>query len=117
MNDELAIAVDIAGGVLQIMVDLVLQPEHDQRRIFGKDIEKAERSSVDRAVFVKRRHQRDGARHHHPAKQLVAVERAQVVERNSGHFAECPFDECPCTFPGVRLNPVPPEAGSRRCDS
>jgi len=85
MHDELAVVVDVAGGVFEAEVGLALQPEHNQRRIFGEDVEEAERSGVDGAVFVKRRHQSNRARHHNPAEQLVAVVRAKFLERNSGH--------------------------------
>jgi hypothetical protein len=85
MHDELAVAVDIAGGVFGAKIGLALQPEHDQRRIFGEDIEEAERCGVDGPVFVKRRHQGDRTRHHDAAEQLVSVMRLKIVKRDSGH--------------------------------
>lgn len=94
MHNELAGAMDVARGVLGGAVGLVLQPEHNQRRILGKNVEETEWSSVDGAIRIKRRHQRNRARHHNPTEQLVAVVRAEIVEQDSGHGPLCLFSIC-----------------------
>ena len=86
MHDELPAAVNVARGVLRAEIGLVLQAEHQKRRILGEDVEEAERRRVDAAVLVERRDQRDRPRHDDPAQQLVAVLRIELAERDSGHL-------------------------------
>ena len=85
MHDELPAAVDVARGVLWAEIGLVLQAEHQKRRIFGEDVEEAEGRRVDAAVLVERRDQRDRPRHDDPAQQLVAVVRIKFAEGDAGH--------------------------------
>jgi hypothetical protein len=80
MHDELPAAVDVARGVLWAEIGLVLQAERHERRIFGEDIEEAERRRVDGAVLVECCDQRDRPRHDDPTEQLVAVVRIKFAE-------------------------------------
>src|SRR3954451_11449942 len=73
VHDEDAGLGDVAGRVLRGCVELVLEPEHDQRRIFREDVEEAERRRVDDAVGRDARHERDRARHDRRAQELVAL--------------------------------------------
>src|SRR4029077_21159262 len=77
VDDELAVALDVARGILRAAIALVLQSQHDQWRVFGKDVEEAERRRVDRAIGIERGYERNGTWNHNPAKQLVAIVRTE----------------------------------------
>ena len=56
VDDEGAGLGDVASCVLRRLVRLVLQPEHDQRRVFRENVEEAERRRVDDPVAPDARH-------------------------------------------------------------
>ena len=59
---------------------VVLQAEHDQRRVLREHVEERERRGIDDAARAQRRHQRDRARHDQAAQQLVALARREIGE-------------------------------------
>ncbi len=66
---------DVAGGVLERHVGMVLDPERQDRRIGRQAVEEAEGRRIDAPFRIDRRDQRDRPRHHGPDHQLVAVAR------------------------------------------
>jgi hypothetical protein len=66
---------NIARGVLERHVGMILNPERQDRRIGRQAVEEAERGCVDASFGIDRRDQRDRPRHHGPDHQFVAVAR------------------------------------------
>jgi hypothetical protein len=87
VDDELAGDMDVARGVLGRSVGVVLQAQHDQRRVLGEHVEERERRGVDDAVRAQRGDERDRARHDEAAQQLVALARLEIgeLQREIGH--------------------------------
>jgi hypothetical protein len=80
VDDEHSGLGDVAGRVLAVAVRLVLEAEHDERRLLREDVEEAERSGVDHTCRVDRRDERDRPGHDRRAEELVALVRADLGE-------------------------------------
>jgi hypothetical protein len=80
VDDEDAAAGDVPCRVLGGSGRLVLEAEHDERRVLREHVEEAERRRIHDAGVVDARDQRDGARDHGRDQELVALVRLEIGE-------------------------------------
>lgn len=111
MDRELASLTDIAGGILEAHIGIVLDTDRDDRRIVGQDVEEAERASIRLAILAHCRHQRNRARDHGSDQELVTlplIELGEIKMGVVGHIRprqQCGAFQAECGGRGSQTHP------------